>query len=111
MADKRSPNTITRRTAMVGATQALAAIAVVVLGMQPAIAGKPKASKDDFFYQEDPGENGKRCDGCINFTSKASGQYGAESGECGLLEGDVCKKCYCEGWADKNDPKSKKAGT
>jgi hypothetical protein len=101
---------ITRRTALVGAAQALAAISVVVIGVSSARA-KSKAAKEDFLFQETPDESGKSCATCINFEPKATGQYGADSGDCELLEGDVCKHCYCQGWTDKNDPKSKKAGT
>jgi hypothetical protein len=106
--DKRTPTT-TRRAAISGAAMALAAIGVVVIS-RPVFA-KAKAAKDDFFFQETPDDSGKQCSGCINFTPKATGQYGADSGDCALLEGDVCTHCYCQGWTDKNDPKSKKAGT
>jgi hypothetical protein len=111
MFDKTATHTITRRTALVGATHALAAIAVVVIGVGPAAAAKAKASKDDFLFQDTPDDSGKKCSTCINFTPKATGQYGADSGDCALLEGDVCTHCYCQGWTDKNDPKAKKAGT
>jgi hypothetical protein len=110
MNDETAPQTITRRKALVGATQALAAIAVVVIGAQPAMA-KGKASKDDFLFQDTPDDSGKKCSTCINFAPKATGAYGADSGDCALLEGDVCTHCYCQGWTDKNDPKAKKAGT
>jgi hypothetical protein len=110
MKGETTPPTITRRKALVGTTQALAAIAVVLIGLEPAGA-KGKASKDDFLFQEEPDESGKKCSTCINFTPKPTGQYGADSGDCALLEGDVCTHCYCQGWTDKNDPKAKKAGT
>jgi len=102
-------STTTRRAAITGAAKTLAAIGVVVMGIRPAFAAK--AAKDDFFFQDTPDESGKKCSGCINFSPKATGQYGADSGDCALVEGDVCTHCYCQGWTDKNDPKSKKAGT
>jgi hypothetical protein len=109
------PTHFSRRTALTAAGQMLAGIAVVAIGMQPVMAAdakkKAKAAKDDFFFQETPNDDGKNCSGCVNFTPKASGQYGADSGDCGLLEGDVCKHCYCQGWTDKNAAGPKKAGT
>jgi hypothetical protein len=109
MNSEKSTGSISRRAALSGAAKALAAIGVVVIGFRPAYA-KQKAAKDDFFFQDTPDESGKKCSGCINFTPKSTGQYGADSGDCALLEGDVCTHCYCQGWTDKNDPKSKKAG-
>lgn len=101
---------ISRRQALHKGAQALAAIAVVVAGVRPAF-GKAKAAKEDFYFQEEPGEDGKICPGCINFTPKSAGLYGKDSGDCALLEGDVCTHCYCQGWTDKNSPGAKKAGT
>ena len=105
-----------RRAALGRGAKALAAIAVVAMaGRSGAVAAqakkKGKASKDDFYFQEEPGEGGKSCTGCINFTPKATGQFGADSGDCALLIGDVCTHCYCQGWTDKNSAGAKKAGT
>ena len=97
---------ISRRKALQTGSHALAAIAVVVAGIRPAFS-KAKSAKDDFFFQDDPGEDGKKCAGCINFTAKAAGKYGADSGDCALLEGDVCTHCYCQGWTDKNSAGAK----
>jgi len=102
---------ITRRAALGGAARALAAISVVVAGIRPALA-KSKAAKEDFYFQETPDEaTGRACPACINFTAKSTGLYGKDSGDCALLEGDVCTHCYCQGWTDKNAPGAKKAGT
>jgi hypothetical protein len=109
MINEKSTATISRRQALSGAAKTLAAIGVVVIGIRPAFS-KEKAAKDDFFFQDTPDASGKNCSGCINFTPKSTGLYGAASGDCALLEGDVCTHCYCQGWTDKNDPKSKKAG-
>lgn len=102
--------TISRRTALTRASQMLAAIAVVTTGITPAFA-KAKAAKEDFYFQEEPGEDGKACPTCINFTAKTEGKYGKDSGDCALLEGDVCAHCYCQGWTDKKSAGAKKAGT
>jgi hypothetical protein len=110
MNHEKPARTTSRRAAITGGARALAAIGVVILGIRPVVA-KSKAAKDDFYFQETPDDSGKKCSGCINFTPKATGQYGADSGDCALLEGDVCTHCYCQGWTDKSDPKSKKAGT
>lgn len=107
--EKKQSSLISRRAVLATGARALAAIGVVIVGAGPAFA-KIKANRDDFFYQEEPGEGGKKCDGCVNFSPKSTGKYGANSGDCGLIEGDVCKTCYCESWTDKLDPKSKKAG-
>jgi hypothetical protein len=105
------PTTISRRSALSKAGTALAAIAVVtVTGVRPVFA-KAKSAKDDFFFQEEPGEDGKSCTGCINFTAKSAGAYGKDSGDCALLEGDVCTHCYCQGWTDKNAAGAKKANS
>jgi hypothetical protein len=101
---------ISRRRALSAGAKALAGIGILVVGIKPAFAAK-KANRDDFFYQEEPGENGKQCSGCVNWAPKSSGKYGADSGDCGLVEGDVCSRCYCESWTDRNDPKAKKAGS
>jgi len=103
--------TITLRTALARGGRMLAGIAVVVVGVTPAFAKKAKAAKEDFYFQETPGEDGKSCPGCINFTAKPTGDYGKDSGDCALLEGDVCSHCYCQGWTDKNSAGAKKAGT
>ena len=103
--------TMTRRAALGGAARTLAAISVVIAGVRPAFA-KGKAAKEDFYFQETPdADTGRACPGCINFTPKSSGEYGADSGDCALLQGDVCTHCYCQGWTDKNAPGAKKAGT
>ena len=86
----------------------LAAIAVVCIGAPAARAAdakkKAKAAKEDFYFQETPGENGKRCETCINFEPTVGNK-----GNCALLEGEVCTTCYCQGWTDKRT--GKKAGT
>ena len=102
---------ISRRAALLRGARLLGAAAVVVA--VPALAAgkkKAKAAKDDFFFQETPDSSGKNCKGCINFTPKATGQYGPDSGDCALLEGDVCTHCYCQGWTDKRDAGAKRAG-
>ena len=107
-----SKTLISRRTALTRGGALLAAIGVVVA--QPALAAakkKAKADKEDFYFQDTPDSSGKSCKGCINFTPKASGLYGADSGDCALLEGDVCNHCYCQGWTDKRDAGAKRAGT
>ena len=101
-----NPETLSRRQALTKGATALAAIAVVVAGARPALA-KAKSAKDDFFFQEEPNDDGKNCTGCINFTPKSTGLYGKDSGDCALLEGDVCIHCYCQGWTDKNAPGAK----
>jgi hypothetical protein len=107
---EKNAQSISRRAALSKAGRLLAAIAVVVAGVPPAF-GKAKSAKEDFFFQEEPDESGKHCETCINFTAKPDGQYGAKSGDCALLEGDVCTTCYCQGWTDKNAPGAKRAGT
>jgi hypothetical protein len=107
--ENRIPH-LTRRAALKQGSRALAAIAVVAAGVRPAFA-KAKASKEDFYFQEEPGDDGRSCPGCINFTPKSAGLYGKDSGDCALLEGDVCSHCYCQGWTDKNSAGAKKAGT
>jgi hypothetical protein len=102
--------TISRRTALARGAQTLATIAVVTAGVRPAFT-KGKAAKEDFYFQETPNDDGKACPGCINFTAKSTGLYGKDSGDCALLDGDVCSHCYCQGWTDKNAPGAKKAGT
>jgi hypothetical protein len=102
---------IARRTVLTKGAGALAAIAVVVLPARK-VFSKGKSAKEDFFFQETPDEEtGRKCPECINFTPKSTGQYGADSGDCALLEGDVCNHCYCQGWTDKKAPGAKKAGT
>jgi hypothetical protein len=105
---------ISRRAALTKGALTLAGIAVAVIGVSPAMAAeakkKAKASKDDFYFQETPNDDGKNCTGCVNFTPKATGLYGDKSGDCALLEGDVCNHCYCQGWTDKNAAGAKKAG-
>ena len=96
-----------RRALLTRAGQALAAIAVSVVGIDTAIAAdakkKAKASKEDFYFQQEPGENGHRCETCVNFEPTVG-----DKGTCALSEGEVCKTCYCQGWTDKQT--GKKAG-
>jgi hypothetical protein len=101
MNDDKQIDTVSRRKVLTGGAQALAAIAVVVIGVKPAFS-KGKSAKEDFFFQETPDEDTGR---------KSTGQFGADSGDCALLIGDVCTHCYCQGWTDKNAPGAKKAGT
>jgi hypothetical protein len=109
------PGVVTRRSMLATGAVALAGIAVTVVGVRPASAAeakkKPKAAKEDFYFQETPNDDGRNCTGCINFTPKATGKFGDKSGDCGLLEGDVCTHCFCQGWTDKNAAGAKKAGT
>ena len=97
-----------RRSALARGAAALAAIAVSVIATPAVLAAdakkKAKAAKEDFFFQEEPGENGKRCETCVNFEPTV-----ADKGTCALLEGEVCKNCYCQGWTDKKT--GKKANT
>jgi len=99
---------ISRRAALTRGALTLAGIAVTVAGVRPAMAAeakkKAKAAKEDIFFQEEPGENGKRCETCINFEPTVGNK-----GNCALLEGEVCTTCYCQGWTDKRT--GKKAGT
>jgi hypothetical protein len=100
---------LSRRLVLKRGVLTLAGIAVTVVGVSPAYA-KAKAKKDEFFFQETPDEDtGRSCPGCINFTPKSTGDYGKDSGDCALLQGDVCNHCYCQGWTDKNAPGSKRA--
>lgn len=101
------PSVLSRRAALTTGAKALAAIAVVVSGVRP-VWSKAKSAKDDFFFQEEPNDDGKNCTGCINYTAKDAGSYGKDSGDCALLEGDVCSHCYCQGWTDKNSAGAKK---
>jgi hypothetical protein len=101
---------IPRRAVLTEGSKMLAAIAIATSAVRPVFA-KAKSNKEDFFFQETPDEDtGRKCPGCINFTPKSTGLYGADSGDCALLEGDVCTHCYCQGWTDKNKPGAKKAG-
>jgi hypothetical protein len=104
---------ISRRMALSRAARMLATIAIAVVAERHALAATPakpgapkkkiKAAKEDFFFQEEPGENGKRCENCVNFEPTTG-----DKGTCALIEGEVCKRCYCQGWTDKNG--GKKAG-
>jgi hypothetical protein len=108
--DEQAP-LIPRRTVLTKGAGTLAAIAVLVSTARPVFAAKAKSAKDDFFFQDTPGDDGKNCAGCINFTPKSSGDYGKDSGDCALVEGDVCTHCYCQGWTDKSAPGAKRAGS
>jgi hypothetical protein len=100
---------IARRDVLLKASKLLAAIAVVQASASPAANAaekkKGKASKEDFFYQETPGEKGRHCATCVNYEPQGNG----DKGTCSLLEGEVCKNCFCQGWSDKKP--AKKAGT
>jgi hypothetical protein len=111
MSEDKRVQLVARRTVLTKGAGTLAAIAVLVSAARPAFS-KGKSAKEDFYFQETPDEDsGRKCTGCINFTAKSTGQYGADSGDCALLIGDVCTHCYCQGWTDKTAPGSKKAGT
>jgi hypothetical protein len=108
MTMKNDETDMSRRAAVGVAARALAAIAITVIVAPQVRAAdakkkKGKAAKEDFFYQEEPGENGKKCENCVNFEPTVG-----DKGTCGLLEGEVCKTCYCQGWTDKKT--GKKAG-
>jgi hypothetical protein len=93
-----------RRQTLAAGARLLASIAVVVIAGQAAPAAaqkkKAKAAKADFFFQETPGEGGKRCDNCINFEPTTG-----DKGTCALIEGEVCKNCFCQAWTDKKTAK------
>lgn len=101
---------LNRRDTIIRVSRGLAGIAFVCLGAG-ALAAKPKADREDFFYQDEPGEEGHSCTGCVNFSPKSSGKYGADSGDCALILGDVSKNGYCQGWTDKTSANARKAGT
>jgi len=88
----RDERVIARRTVLTRGAGALAAIAICGSVARPVYA-KGKSAKEDFFFQDTPGDDGKNCAGCINFTPKSTGAYGKDSGDCALLEGDVCTHC------------------
>lgn len=93
-----------RRRSLLTAGAALAAIGVVGLAAAPVRAAekkKGKAAKEDFFYQETPGDKGRTCATCVNYEPVGSG----DKGTCSLLEGEVCRGCYCQGWSDKKPVK------
>jgi len=109
--DRSVSRLIPRRAVLTNGSKILAGIAVYSCAVGPLFA-KAKSAKEDFYFQETPDEEtGRNCTGCINFTAKSTGQYGADSGDCALLEGDVCNHCYCQGWTDKTAKGAKKAGT
>jgi hypothetical protein len=109
--DQSISRLIPRRTVLTTGSKILAAIAVCTSAVGQVFA-KAKSAKEDFFFQDTPdADTGRNCSGCINFTPKSTGLYGAASGDCALLEGDVCSHCYCQGWTDKNAVGAKKAGT
>ena len=101
MNDDNMPVNLRRRAAL---QLAAIAVSVVATGTARAQAKKAKAAKEDFFFQTEPGEKGKRCETCVNFEPTTG-----DKGTCALLEGEVCKTCYCQGWTDKKT--GKKAGT
>jgi hypothetical protein len=101
---------ISRRTALAKGGQLLTVIGIASVCSSQAFC-KTKASREDFFYQDEPGDGGKICGGCINFIPKGVGKYGVMSGDCSLLEGDVSVRGYCTSWTDKRAPNAKKAGT
>jgi hypothetical protein len=103
---------ISRRAALLRGGVLIATVGVIGTGSALAAAKKKaKADKEDFYFQDTPDSSGKSCKGCINFSPKPTGQFGADSGDCALLEGDVCTHCYCQGWTDKRDAGAKRAGT
>jgi hypothetical protein len=88
-----------RRAALTQAARLLAAIAVVTAGMPAVHAAekkKAKAAKEDFFFQDTPGEKGRSCGSCVNFEPGAG-----DKGTCAIIEGEVCKTCFCQAWSDK----------
>jgi hypothetical protein len=92
-----------RRAALSQASRLLAAIAVVTLGLPAAQAAekkKAKAAKEDFFFQDTPGEKGRTCGSCVNFEAGAG-----DKGTCAIIEGEVCKTCFCQAWSDKKAAK------
>jgi hypothetical protein len=98
-----------RRVALshLGSTVAAFAITIATSPMAQAADNKKpkrKAAKEDFFFQEEPGEKGKRCETCINFEPTTG-----DKGTCALLEGEVCNRCFCQGWSDIKS--GKKANT
>jgi len=110
MSDQEFELKFSRRAALANGGRVLAAIGIFGVGVRPVFA-KAKASKEDFYFQDTPGDNGENCSGCINFTPKSTGLYGKDSGDCALVEGDVCTHCFCQGWTDKNAPGAKRAGS
>jgi hypothetical protein len=88
-----------RRAALTQAARLLAAIAVVTAGgpaAQAAEKKKAKAAKEDFFFQDTPGEKGRHCGTCVNFEPGIG-----DKGTCAIIEGEVCKNCFCQAWSDK----------
>lgn len=78
------------------AAAALSGIGLVT--MTPASA-KGQNDRQDWFYQETPDKTGKMCRICANFTAKAAGSYGADSGACALITGDVSGHGYCQAFS------------
>lgn len=81
---------------LMGTAAALTGIAL--LTVEPATA-KGRSAREDWFYQEMPDTSGKMCRICANFTAKDAGSYGADSGACALIDGDISGRGYCRAFS------------
>lgn len=72
-------------------TALLAGVSLVsrAVAQQPAVQ---KASKETLKYQDKPGKDGQRCDGCMHFQAPKS---------CAIVAGDISPKGWCLAWVKK----------
>ncbi len=90
-----SNRSISRRHILRGAAAALTGVGLVTI--RPATA-KGRGERADWYYQEMPSDSGKMCRICANFTARDVGSYGADSGACALIAGDISGHGYCWGF-------------
>lgn len=85
---------ISRRKLLTRAAAALTGIGLAAAAIRPATANG-RNDRADWSYQETPNAGGKMCRICANFTAKNTGSYGADSGDCALIERDISGHGYC----------------
>jgi hypothetical protein len=92
-----SNHSISRRKLLTCAAAALTGAGIATIMVRPAMA-QGKGDRSAWFYQDTPNTDGKMCRICVNFTAKDAGTYGADSGECALIEKDISGHGYCLAW-------------
>ncbi len=98
MGDNR-PNELSRRALIKGSFRALAAIAVVSLAANKAMAAETKLAKSVVQYEEVGKKKGADCDDCVQFIP---GKTANALGTCQIVEGEISPHGHCIAFTPKS---------
>lgn len=96
--EENRPNELSRRALIKGGIRALAAITIVTLTANKAMAGETKLAKSAVQYEDVGKKKGADCDDCIQFIP---GKTANALGTCKIVEGEISPHGHCIAFTPK----------